>query len=1359
MTLKRTFLILLAALVLAPPPSRADFKTEYISNEKGLSNSSVNCLLTDSRGKLWIGTWDGLNVYDGGSVITYKSNPVDPATISDNIIRSVKEQGDGTIWVATDYGINKRSPGESGWSRFHLGYENKYPTNENVFSMDISAGQTVFASAGGWGIAMYDPASGQMIPFNIRGLNTSAIRTFFCVGDDRLLILDTADNLYEVEYSIDRSGRLTVGNNTLLYQDRGVRRIFKNGNELFVCLRDNSVTMIDSMTGAVTPLGHIGAAGELVNALKWDDGLLIVSNTSSEIFACSLPDGRMCTVERIHNSDVVTLCKSHDGILFVGTDGNGVLQIYDDIKQFHSLPLTAISQRIRPVRSFYKDRGGNVYVGTKGNGMYIIRPDGSSENITDADGLSTNSVYAMAEDRYGNILIGHDGNGLEVYSPKTRTFSHIRPAGDEYFGAVYVIFIDPDDGSVWLGSFGDGLLRLGLEMRNGQYAITRQERYTNRPDDTNSLSNNIISSILKDSEGFLWIGTRGGGLNRFNPRTKEFDHYTVTAEEGSISSNDILSLCMSRDSSLLIGTGFGFNKLSDLSGGDAVFESFTSDDILPNNTVHGIIEDDSGKLWLSTNKGLAMLDSGNSQYISFYNYDSLQDEYTDGACFRSHDGLIYLGGHDGIDWFHPDSVKVRTYRPRPEISGIMVRSRPVSLQDTVKTRRLVLKHSDNFFVVNFSAVEYINNSNCRFEYNLQGFDDTWTDAGRGNSATFTNVPPGKYRLTVRCTNGDKVLSPYTQSLDIIIKNPWYDTILARICYCILAALMFWLFIYILKKRMERKKKIEFDELKRQQEQATYEAKLRFFTDIAHEFGTPLTLICGSSEQLVSGGKMTAKEIKYLSVIQNNANRMQRLIGELMEFRKVDTGNREPVFSKVCISDFVTSIIGNFSEMNDEKGISLNVSLPPEKLFIVSDRGALEKIIYNLVSNAYKYTHSYGRIDIGLSDREDGTHFVVRNYGKGLTPDELKRIFNRFVVLENFEIQVAKGKPFRNGIGLNLALSLAKTLSGDIVPTSVLGEYTQFELVLPHIPEDRILLENTVENPEDSTIPSMPEMGQDYIETGYVPEPAPVHEPVRDDGERLTLMIVDDEESIRNLVSDIFSPAYTVLQADNGEAAVELLKNHRADLIITDLMMPRMNGIEFVRHLKSDELTRFIPIVFLTFKNNVETEINSYEIGVEAFLPKPFYPKQLKAVVSRILRNRQDLRQYYNSAISKTTVLNGKAVKEEDRKFIVQLTAVVEENMTDESMSANFLCDKMHVSRMSLYRKLKDIASVTPSEFIMNIKIGHAAQLLRTTSMTVQEIMYASGFNNKSYFYREFAERFQMTPKEYRTAGERDRTEE
>lgn len=1340
-----------------PPPLRADFKTEYISNEKGLSNSSVNCLLTDSRGKLWIGTWDGLNVYDGGSVLSYKSNPVDPATISDNIIRSVKEQGDGTIWVATDYGINKRSPGESGWSRFHLGYENKYPTNENVFSLDISAGQTVFASSIGWGIAMYDSASGQMIPFNIRGVNTSAISTFFCVGDDRLLILDTAGKLYEVEYSVSRSGRLIVGNNTLLYKDRGVRRIFKNGNELFVCMRDNSVTMIDSMTGAVTPLGHIGAAGELVSAMKWNDDLLIVSNTSSELFAYFLSDGRMSTIERIHNSDVVTLCKSHDGILFVGTDGNGVLQIYDDLKQFHSLPLIAISQRIRPVRSFYKDRGGNVYVGTKGNGMYIIRPDGSSENITEADGLSTNSVYAMAEDRYGNILIGHEGNGLEVYSPKTKTFSHIRPAEGEYFGAVYVIFIDPDDGSIWLGSFGDGLLRLGLEMRNGQYVITRQERYTNRPDDTNSLSNNIISSILKDSDGFLWIGTRGGGLNRFNPQTKEFGHYTVTEEEGSISSNDILSLCMSRDSSLLIGTGYGFNKLSDLSGGKAAFESFTSDDILPNNTVHGIIEDDSGKLWLSTNKGLAMLDFGNSQYISFYNYDSLQDEYTDGTCFRSHDGLIYLGGHDGIDWFHPDSVKVRTYRPRPEISDIMVRSRPVSLQDTVKTRRLVLKHSDNFFVVNFSAVEYINNSNCRFEYNLQGFDDTWTDAGKGNSATFTNVPPGKYRLTVRCTNGDKVLSPYTQSLDIIIKNPWYDTILARICYCILVALMSWMLIYILKKRMERKKKIEFEELKRQQEKATYEAKLRFFTDIAHEFGTPLTLICGSSEQLVSSGKMSAREIKYLSVIQNNANRMQRLIGELMEFRKVDTGNCEPVFSKVCISDFVTSIIGNFSEMNDEKGISLNVSLPPKKLFIVSDKGALEKIIYNLVSNAYKYTHSYGRIDIGLSDGEDSTHFVIRNYGKGLTPDELKRIFNRFVILENFEMQVAKGRPFRNGIGLNLALSLAKALSGNIVPTSVLGEYTQFELVLPHIPEDRILPENAVEKPSDCTIRSMPLMDRDYIGDGYVPEQAPV--PVRDDGDRLRLMIVDDEEAIRNLVSDIFNPEYAVLQADNGEEAVKLLNTNRVDLIITDLMMPRMNGIEFVRHLKSDELTRFIPIVFLTFKNNVETEINSYEIGVEAFLPKPFHPKQLKAVVSRIMRNRQDLRQYYNSAISKTTVLNGKAVKEEDRKFIVQLTAVVEENMTDESLSANFLCDKMHVSRMSLYRKLKDIASVTPSEFIMNIKIGHAAQLLRTTSMTVQEIMYASGFNNKSYFYREFAERFQMTPKAYRTAGGRDRTEE
>ena len=419
----------------------------------------------------------------------------------------------------------------------------------------------------------------------------------------------------------------------------------------------------------------------------------------------------------------------------------------------------------------------------------------------------------------------------------------------------------------------------------------------------------------------------------------------------------------------------------------------------------------------------------------------------------------------------------------------------------------------------------------------------------------------------------------------------------------------------------------------------------------------------------------------------------------------------------------------------KRRIDLRMSLPEADVVIVSDRDALEKILYNLVSNAYKYTPSGGWIEMTLLRERGRTTFRIANSGKGIKPEDIANVFNRFEILDNFERSAHEGRIMRNGIGLALAQSLAKTLSGEIAVVSKTGESTTFTLSLPEVSRDRIV---GTEAQAGAGVP-LPEAEE---ETRTEAQP-------HDEGDRAVILVVDDEEQIRDLIGEILGGEYTVLRAADGVEAIDILKRRRPDLIISDISMPNLDGLGLLRYLKENEITRYIPFVFLTFKTDVEQEIHGYELGGEAYISKPFHPKHLLAVVHRILTDRQSLRNYYNSAISTSDVYEGSTIDADDKKFIVQLTRTIEENLVDENLSLNFLCDKMCVSRMGLYRKIKEITQMTPSEYIRSVKLKHATHLLRTTGMTIQEIMFCSGFNNKSYFYREFAKVYRMSPKEMR----------
>lgn len=1301
-----------------------------LSNKDGLSNNSVNCVCQDSDGQMWIGTWEGLNMYNSSGFRIWKASPADENTLSSNIIRHVAEQSPGIIWAATDYGINRIDVGTGEIRRFMLGYEYKNPASDETFNLSVSSSRRVFCSAFGWGVAFYDEKNDRMEAFNIPEMNTSDITEIYCAGDDRLLLISSGGKVAHVRYSFSANGEILITEKGELL-DEPVESSFSCDSSIFLVTRD-TLFIYDSQDGGKESF-RLPMQGEVRAVTRGQSGEIFIAFYELGVIRYDTASGTHTPVPELSDVNIFSLYYGTQNILWAATDGQGLWAVYEDEFRMNKVSSAIMFESGRaPVRSFFK-AGDLLYVGTKGNGIFVM--DGQDRLVRKYDrssGLSDNAVYAFAAGYDNDIFVGTNGCGIDAISLKTGKITHILPEEDKMFSSVYDIQVDHENGCVWLGTYGCGLIRLELRKENGKYRITGQTTFINDKNDSLSVNSNIVFPLLKQGADILWVGTKGGGLDRLDLRDGVFRHFTVSsAGGGNISSNDVSALFFGRDSTLWVGTSYGLNRVVSYRDGRCVFESFTDADGLPNNSIHGIDEDSRGNLWISTSTGLSVYDINGRSFRNYYNDEALQNnEYADGAHLRSGE-TVWFGGVDGYNSFNPDEISPRTFVPKVIIGSVDIHGGPEFRPS--RKNGISLKAGENFFEIGFSAIEYINNSNCKYAYKLDGFNSDWvyTDS---RTANFTNVPPGKYVFMVRSTNGDKIWNDSISSLDIKISSPWYATPWAFIVYFIALATLFYAAWKIYDERMQHKHFLELESLNKKRLVDTYEAKLTFFTNIAHEFMTPLTLILGPIEQMMTGlYRFPNKVEKYHRIIHGNAERMRRLISELIEFRRTDTDNSVPEYSLVNISEIMKAVTDNFSEMNEQMMISLKASIP-EGITIVTDGNAVEKIFYNLISNAYKYTSEGGDIEIRLADGPESISVSVTNSGKGISHENLDKVFDRFVILDNYESAAVRGGVVRNGIGLALVHSLVKMLSGKISVSSIEGKSTTFDLCLPKL--DPSMISASVRNAP------APDSGTEENASRGSLAPA-------DQTSGNTIMIVDDEKEIRDLVNDVLSDQYEIIEAENGAAAAELLKHVRPDLIITDLNMPQMDGIGLLKYVKNNEITRHIPLIILAYRSDIETETEAYELGSESFVSKPFSTNHLCAVVRQVLNSRSVLKEYYNSAVSQTDVWRGNIVDASDKNFIVKMTKLIEENLSDGQLSLDMLCDRMAVSRPAMYRKIKDMTGSTPTEFVRRVKLNRASMLLRTTALTVQEIMYASGFNNKAYFHKEFSKIYGMSPKEYR----------
>lgn len=1332
-----------------------EYDISNLTNNEGLSNSSINTIFQDSDGLLWLGTWDGLNAYNGRDFKVDKPDPGNNATISNNIIREIVEEQKNILWIVTDRGINRLDKRKNTFERFFVEAGDQRVSNEHSFLIAKNNSNQIFACIYERGVYYFDANKGKFTNLNVTG-NLRIKKIFFDL-DDNLWLLTEEKTLLKILFKKGETKVPQINSIVAFAHLKNIESVhFNPDNELWMQTTGENVYSYHISEGVLTEQPIEKANVGLIRAMVFKEGYQLWG-TANGVFLFHPKTSQLESL--LPNISVLSLCVGTQQIIWVGSDMQGIWQLSPSTEKIRSYTASSIPSFARnAVRTFFEDSNRTLWVGTKGGGIFTFaNKDGFpanefNRNVTTRDGLLNNSVFTIVQGQWSEYWIGTDGRGVNYYDTKTKQIKALyiddKLQRKVNLSSVYSI-LPTDENTLWVGTSGYGMYKLVIDRSSNPYSIKSYKQYIYQKENASSLSNNIVYSIIKDDASHLWIATRGGGLNRFNIQTERFQSFRFSmGNPGFISSDDILCLCKDSKGTLWAGTSMGLNKLISFKNGTPEFMRFTEKEGMPNNTIHGILEDKDHTMWLSTNKGIANLvfEQGAYRIIPYYKKDGLQNnEFSDGAFYQSATThQFYFGGIRGFNVFNPLEITHSNYMPTLLLDAFYLVNKETNLSDYLQTKRkgetLVLANKFKSFSFNFIPLDYISGSKCEISYRLEGFQKDWIHLGTSNAIVFTNLPTGKYRLLVRCSNANKIWSKQNYTLYITILPPWWASTYAYLCYALLVILVLMGLRRFLKYQYTIRQDFKMKELEKQKIEEIHQAKLSFFTNIAHEFSNSITLIYGPCEQLLRMHPTDGNTRKYVNIIKSNSARMQNLIQQMIEFRKAETGHLRLEIERIDIPELVKFVADNFNEILEEKKIRLSMHFSPEVLFWQTDRDSVEKIVFNLLSNAVKYTPSEEKLEVVVEKKEQLLTIRITNTGVGIKPAFQQRIFDRFEVLNRFEMQVSKGFETRNGIGLALCKSIVEVLHGNIEIVSDGETYTTFVVSLPQQE-----LDETVPHEKSETQPLKSPI-IDYVEEDLTTENLPSEqEPQKE----CLVLVIDDDREIRLLIKDFLSDKYEVAEAANGKEAMDMMRIRMPNIIVCDIIMPVMDGVEFVRSMKSQELSRPIPIVLLSSKNTIDSQIEGLEVGADAYLNKPFHPRHLEAIIESLLHRNKALLEYSDSVYAALEQYEGKFIHKEDKDLMLHITKIIHEHIDNEALSLDFIASEVVLSKMQLYRKIKEFTGQTPTEYIRSIRLKQAEKLLKTTNKTVQEIMFHCGFNNKAYFYREFAKKYHQTPKECR----------
>lgn len=1275
----------------------------FITNSSGLSNSSVTSILEDRDGRMWFGTWDGLNMFNGRDITVFKPEYDNPFSLSNNIIRQLADTGDGTIWVATDDGLNRLDPMTHKVTRFFV---DRQSVGEYPIHMATDSAGRLFAGVSGSGLYIYRKDGFSRVNCSI----DDNILTMFADSAGRLWVLSGSNTLavYTIYYGEDGKCAASAPDWTterVIYagaDDAGVFFQTSDGMMHFLPEGDLQHPYTDS---GLPRMSH-------VTSISRSDGTMVIGNADG-LFSTG-PDHKLTQLSV--GIPILSTCISRQGIIWAGTDMRGVLKAYSGMHVFDSVSMEGAA-----VRAFWMDSSKRLWIGTKGSGLWCLDSDDRPVRHWTQHSLKicNDNVYCLVPD--GEITwIGTDGQGLDWISSDGRKTGHMEAP----VSSTYAIM--PIDSSLFVGTGGHGLVRLDLSMAAGRPVVSSSELY---------LPGSIVFSLMREADGSILVGTRDRGLFRMDSRDA-----TITAIEtlpgrtdAAFGSDDIICLLSSSDSSTWVGTSMGLLHMK----GDRVLQRFSEKSGFPNNTVHAILEDTSGHIWASTNNGLAhLICSGDVwRVVTFHEEDGLQsNEFADGAALSTNGGnTLYFGGISGFNRFMPASLPESSYIPTIDFEGLMVDNQLVDITEYMHLRRgrqtLEISTRNNHFGFKFVPLDFNSSYNCSLSYLLEGYSKEWINLGHSSNMVFTNVPKGHYTLRVRCYNRDNIPNGEDFTLPVSIIPVWYMSMPMLMLYgTFLSALLLAL---VVSFRNERRIKQKMD---------SEESKFVFFTNLTHEFSNSLTLICGPCDKLMEDTTLSPQARQKVKIISSNSDRMRSLMQQIIDFRRAETGHLRLNITPVNMLELISTVTGYYTDILEREQLTLKIETPASLIWN-TDVSCVEKIIFNLLSNAVKYTPSGHEIIVRVAAAEKKMELSVTNTGVGISRESQRAVFDRYEIINRFEKAIAQGRGRSNGIGLSLCKSFSEALGGYMSLESDETSYTCFKVTLPYRQASPSAVQKPVQrlalNEETIRYDEAPR------QDSYKADNAKV------DISKPSMIIVDDDPDIRSLVRMVFEEKYRIREAGNGAIAMDQVREEAPAIIVTDMEMPLMNGIELIGLLKGDNATSHIPVIMLSALAASSDQVKGLKSGADAYVTKPFSNEHLAAVAERLVGRGRELIDYSQSAYAALQQFRGALVNKKDYELVKDATEIIFREMENVSLTIEDIAGELAITKMQLYRKLKTLLGMTPVEYVRNIRLDHASKLLKTTNMTVQEVMYECGFSSKSAFSEHFRDRYGVTPGKYR----------
>ncbi len=1322
-----------------------DYNFININNKNGLSSNTINAILKDKYGFMWFGTNDGLNKFDGQNFVVYRHSETDTNSIGRGIVMAMQEDNNRNLWIGTNITLSMYNRSLNNFINFDF--------SKLGWIRSLCADHLGNIWVGTYtGLYQFNPKTKKIVtykaePSRIDKLNSNVILSVF----------------------EDNKKRIWVGTNAglhLLNPKSGFFKRFLHKKEV-----SESITNDVIRSFAEDKDGNIW--------LGTGDGLdkMNVQRQTFEHFKSVKSDE-----QTLSGNSIYKISFDEESKLWVGTEDG--LNIFNPANGKNFRVNKTISNKYSglggfvgySVRDIYLDKCGIYWISTLQGG--VNKYDNNLAffnykrlNPIGTNGISSGAVFAFAEGPSGDIFVGTDDRGLNIFNKKTGQIKPIALNGmDTQKG--FVLTLERSDNTLWIGTYHYGLYIMNL--------LTNSVKQIQIPKNITDATNTPINCLKADKQGNIWIGTNGNGLYRYHISTGELVHisniFIQQKNRNILFTGYITAIELDQQDNLWIGTNGGGLARYDqtqnslkiynhdnsnlpldmilaihcdksgqiwvgvMGGGLCLyntkaqkFNQYGIKNLLSNDVIYKILEDDFGKLWVSTNKGISVFDPQKKVFKNYTYHNGIQQSnFNIGSGFKTSSGEMYFGGNEGFNFFNPKNLNQNKNTPSLVFTDLKIGNKSVNPVENSEitepisvAKKINLSYKQNFSL-DFVALNYTAPQENQYTYMLDGFDKEWNQVGALTTAVYTNLDPGKYQFRLKARSEDSSWHTPEKVIEIVVNPPFWRTYYAYIAYFLMALITFLAIrrraIQKLKnefaleqERTETERKIEFEQL-----------KIKFLTNLSHELKTPLTLILNPLENLLMKEKSSEK-IDTLNLVNRNAKRLLNIVNQLLDFRKIVENELKLNLSDGDLVSFTKEIFDSFKYISERKHIHLDFYSSLIDFHTVFDKDKVERILLNLLSNAIKFTNENGKVYFHIQpDSEYGIKLIVGDTGIGLPAEKLEKIFDRFYQVNNQDNILNQG----SGIGLSITQEFVKLHGGTISVEGIEGRGSIFTVVIPLL-EIKQGESSELFSPMEEEINQPVNYEQAFLESSKIEKPI--------------LLLVDDSEDIRTYLRESLKDTYTIVEASEGKQGWQKALSAHPEIIVSDVNMPNMDGIALVKKLKNDNRTKHIPVILLTVLAEEIDQLKGLETGANDYLTKPFSFQLLNIKISNLLTLNHSFKDTYSKQIN--IEIPEVEFMSEDEKYILKVTKYIEDHISNPDLSVIDLSKKMNTSRGTLYSKILSLTGETPVEFVRSVKLKRAAMLLEKSEMKISQVGYEVGFSNPNYFTRAFKAKYKISPSE------------